>query len=302
MESKSNTPSSESNYTEPRKSVPMYLIAIVITLSVVAILLAIMLYVKSDQHKENLQYVEVEKQKLEIELNELIVEYDSLKIDSDSLVDQLGAEQDKIRQLLKREASSATKLRMYTRELETLRKVMRSYIVQIDSLNTRNQELTDENIMVRGELQQVSSDFEEVTKQRDELTSTVKQAKQLIAKNIISVGLNESSKEKDKIKKIAKIRVSFTVLENNVADAGSKTIYLRIVRPDEKVLSSPDNGMFQYDGESLDYSEKRVIDYEKSDLDVTIYWDLTDELIAGIYFADLYAEGYKIGSHEFALK
>ena len=72
---------------------------------------------------------------------------------TDSLTDQLGAEQDKIRQLLKRDASNATKIRMYQRELETLRKVMRSYIVQIDSLNTRNQELTAENIQVRGERQ-----------------------------------------------------------------------------------------------------------------------------------------------------
>jgi hypothetical protein len=302
MDSKSNIPQSGSSFKEPKKSVPMYLIAIVITLAVVAVLLSIKLYLDHRSHTENLRFVETEKQKLELELNGLIVEYDSLKMQSDSLSDQLGAEQDKIRQLLKREASSATKIRMYQRELETLRKVMRSYIVQIDSLNTRNQELTAENIQVRGELQQVSSNLEEVSKQRDELSSTVKLAQRLNAKNVIAVGLNDRSNEKDKIKKIAKLRVCFTVLENNVALAGSKTIYLRIVRPDEQALSSADNGMFEYDGQSIEYSAKRELEYENTDIDMCIYWDVISELIPGTYFAILYCEGYEIGSGSFALK
>ena len=302
MESKSNTPRPGMSYQEPRKKVPMYLIAIVITLAVVAILLAITLYTSNRKNTENRILIENEKHKLEGELNDLIVEYDSLKMQTDSLTDQLGAEQDKIRQLLKRDASNATKIRMYQRELETLRKVMRSYIVQIDSLNTRNQELTAENIQVRGELQQMSTNFEQVSKQRDELTSTVKLAQKLNAKNVIVIGLNENSKEKDRAKKIAKLKTCFTVLENNVADAGSKTIYLRLIRPDESVLPSPDNGMFEAQGETLEYSARRELEYENADIDMCIFWDVNEELMSGTYFAILYAEGYEIGSGSFALK
>ena len=303
MESKTNTSKPGASYQEPKKKVPMYLIALVITLSVVAILLGIKLYTDSRAHKENMLYVEGEKQKLETELTGLIVEYDSLKTFNDSLAGQLTAEQEKIRQLLKREASSTTKIKMYERELETLRKVMRSYIVQIDSLNTKNQELTAENIMVRQELNQVTTDYEEVSRQKEELSSTVKVAQQLIAKDVAIDGLNKSSKETTKVRKIEKIRVCFTVEKNKVALAGNKTIYLRITRPDDLVLSSPEAGTFEYNGELLVYSAKRDLEYENVEIEMCIYWDVTEDLIEGTYLISLYTEGYElVGSEPIVLK
>ena len=280
----------------------MMLVAVVITLSVIAILLALKLYIDTRKHNENMQFIEAEKSKLEGELNYLIVEYDSLKMQSDSLADQLEAEQDKIRQLLKREASSTTKIKMYQRELETLRKVMRSYIVQIDSLNTRNLELTEENIQVRRELHKVSSDFEVLSKEKEQLSTTVKVAQRLSAKDIVCEGLNKNSKPKDKISKIEKIRVCFTVRENAVADPGIKTIYLTITRPDDIILSSPEAGMFMYDGESMVYSAKRDLEYDNADIDICIYWDITEELIPGTYFMTLYSEGFEIGTSTLILK
>jgi predicted nuclease with TOPRIM domain len=302
MESKTNTPNPRPPYEEPKKKVPMYLIALVITLTVVSILLAIKLYSDTRSHNENMQFVEAEKGKLEGELNGLIVEYDSLKGENDSLASQLTAEQDKIRELLKREASSTTKIKMYQRELETLRKVMRSYIVQIDSLNTRNRELTEENVQVRQELNQVTTDYETVSKQKEELSQTVKIAQKLDAKNIFAEGMNKNSKPSDKIKKIAKIRVCYTIRENNIAIAGKKMIYMRISRPDDVVLSSPEAGTFDYDGQSLVYSSKRELEYENVDIDMCIYWDVTEELIPGTYFVNLYSEGYEIGTSSFVIK
>jgi predicted nuclease with TOPRIM domain len=302
MESKTNTPNPRPPYEEPKKKVPMYLIALVITLTVVSILLAIKLYSDTRSHNENMQFVEAEKGKLEGELNGLIVEYDSLKGENDSLASQLTAEQDKIRELLKRDASSTTKIKMYQRELETLRKVMRSYIVQIDSLNTRNRELTEENVQVRQELNQVTTDYETVSKQKEELSQTVKIAQKLDAKNIFAEGMNKNSKPSDKIKKIAKIRVCYTIRENNIAIAGKKMIYMRISRPDDVVLSSPEAGTFDYDGQSLVYSSKRELEYENVDIDMCIYWDVTEELIPGTYFVNLYSEGYEIGTSSFVIK
>jgi chromosome segregation ATPase len=280
----------------------MLLIAVVITLTVIAILLALKLYIDTRKHNENMDFIEAEKSKLEGELNYLIIEYDSLMIQSDSLSGQLQAEQDKIRRLLKREASSTTKIKMYERELETLRKVMRSYIVQIDSLNTKNLELTEENIQVRRELTNLSTDYDELSKQKEELSSTVKVAQKLIAKNIVSEGLNRNSKPKNKISKIEKIRICFTIQENAVAEAGSKAIYLTITRPDDIILSSPDAGMFMLDGESRIYSAKRELEYDNADIDMCIYWDATEELIPGTYFINLYSEGFEIGTSTLILK
>ncbi len=302
MEPKSDTSKPTMPSPPPEKRVPMYLIAIVITLSVIAILLGIKLFTDNRKNSENLQYVEGERSKLEKELNDLIVVYDTLKTQNDSLAQQLEAEQERIMNLLKRQASSTTKIKMYQRELETLRKVMKSYIVQIDSLNTRNQELTDENVQVRQELHQKSTDYDELSKTAHELSETVRFAQKLIATNITAEGLNKSSKPKNKIGKIEKIRVCFIIRENTVAKAGNKTIYLQITRPDEVVLSSADGGIVDFDNESIAYSAKRDIDYANADIDLCIFWDVSEELIPGTYFIRLYSEGHEIGTTSLAIK
>lgn len=290
---------------EQKPKVPMYMIAILITLGVLVVVLGIVLYQNTQnltQAEEDKAYVETQKVELESELNELIVGYDSLRTENDSINGRLVVEQDKIRRLLRVQASNAQKLKMYEKELGTLRKIMRGYIVQIDSLNTRNRELTEENVAVRTELRQKEEDYDQLSETTDHLSSKVAEAQKLTAKNILAEGLNSRSKSHTKISKIEKLRICFTVRENNVAEAGSKLIYARILRPDEIVLSSPEAGMFEFKEESLVYSAKRELEYDNMDIDLCIYWDKTEELIPGTYFIALYSEGHEIGTTSIELK
>lgn len=290
----------------PERRVPMYLIATVITLVVVSILLGVLLYKMTQERntaKEDLQYTEAVKTKLEGQLKGLIVEYDSLKTSNDTLNQQIEIEQDKIRRLLGINASNVVKIKMYQRELQTLRQVMRSYIVQIDSLNTKNRQLAEENKQVHTQISALSSKNEELQQHNMELSSTVKIAQKLSAKDIVAEGLNRNSKPKDKASKIEKIRVCFTVRENPVAEAGNKMIFLRLVRSsDEVVLASPDAGSFDFNGKTMAYSAKRELEYEKADIDMCMYWDATEKLKPDTYFVTLYSEGYEIGNSTFVLK
>ncbi len=304
MEPTNNT-KSYSPYSKPQQKVPMYLVVILITLSVLAIVLGIVLYQKSQAltlSEEDRAFVEEQRSSLEGELGELIVGYDSLKTENDSINQRLVIEQDKIRRLLKVNASNAEKIRMYEKELGTLRQVMRSYIIQIDSLNTRNRELTEENIAVKTELQAKEVQYQELSETKELLTKKVAEAQKLSAKGILVEGLNNRSKPKNDVDKIAKIRVCFTIRENTVAEPGKKMIYLRIQRPDEVVLSSSDAGMFEYQKQSVVYTAKRELDYDNLDIDMCIYWDKSEELIAGTYKITIYAEGYEIGTGSIELK
>ncbi len=297
---------SKPEYTYHSKpKLPMPIIAALITLSILAAALLVIFLRNSKQlteARESIVFVEEQKTQLETELNGLIIGYDSLKTESDSLNQRLEVEQEKIRRLLRRQASSATKIKMYEKELKTLREVMRSYIIQIDSLNTRNRELTEENIAVRTQLQEAESNIQELSDTKDQLSSKVALAQKLTAKTIVPVGLNSRSKEKDKISKIEKLRVCFAVRENNIADPGKKVIYVQIIRPDQIVLSSPEAGLFEYQGESAVYTAKRELEYDNMDIDMCIYWDKTEELIPGTYTVVLYCEGYEIGQATFDLK
>ena len=58
---------------------------------------------------------------------------------------------------------------MYKREMETIRSVLRSYIVQIDSLNMQNQELMAENKQLRNTERRLTTEKEQLEKDKSQL-------------------------------------------------------------------------------------------------------------------------------------
>jgi hypothetical protein len=290
---------------QPDKKPSTALVVLVVLLSLAVIVLAYKYITKSSvlvQTKDEKTVLENVKSDLEKQLRDMIVEYDSLKTNDDSVNTLLGKQQDKIKNLLRMNATDAQKILKYQGELETLRKVMKSYIVQIDSLNTRNLELTAENVTVKEKLSSSETQNVQLSKEKEMLNTQVQLAKVLSAKSIVATPLNKSSKENSKISKVAKIKVCFTIRENSVAEAGQKDIYLRIIRPDEVVLPSGTSETFEYNGQKVIFSSKRQLQYDNKDIDMCIFWDKNADLIAGNYTVILYAENYEIGSATFTLK
>ena len=307
METSGNNETEFKDYPnqESERKTPLILLIIIIILVVAIGIMGYKLYDDSRELKKSYEAnLLLKEQKMEFEgkLHSLITEYDSLMTQNDSVNVLLKTEQEKIRRLLKYRASDATKIVMYKKELETLRDVMRSYIVQIDSLNIRNEELTAENVIVRTRLREVESDKEKLSEEAQALSFKVQVASVLTAKNVVAEALNKNSKPKNKVSKVEKIKICFTVRENAIAQPGTKDVYLRIIRPDDIILTSDINNNFEYNNEKVIYSAMRQLEYDNKDIDMCIYWDRDEELIPGIYSVILYCEGYEIGYTTFALK
>ena len=304
MEETTTTPKHE--YQPEKKGTPMWLLAVAITLAVIAIILGIKLYLNTQEIKEDkgtIDTMQLERLELENELQKYVYQIDSIKYENDSISDELLSHREKITAMLKQKASDKQKIKMYQEQLETMRKIMRSYIVQIDSLNTSNEQLRVENVDLSQNLATSQQQNIEKDEKIEKLTEVQSKAQRLVLASIIAEGLNSSSKPKDKINKIAKIRVSLTVRSNELAIPGPKTIFVRIIRPDGAVLpSSESGGMFEYQGNVIYYSAKRVIDYNQEEISTNIYWDKTEDLIAGEYFVEVYCEGHQIGTATFYLK
>jgi hypothetical protein len=129
----------------------------------------------------------------------------------------------------------------------------------------------------------------------------VEKASVLSAKNIVVTPLNKRSKENLRSDKVDKLRTCFTIRENAVIPPGNKTIYLRIARPDDVILTSGVN-LFDFQGEQIVFTASREVQYENVDIDLCIFWTNDGQLIPGNYQAHIYAEGNEIGSITFALK
>lgn len=253
------------------------------------------------QLEEYSTFITEQKDSLEFELKGIIIQYDSLMTENDTMNLKLMEQQDKIERLLKLRISDAEKIRKYEKELGTIRKVLRSYIVQIDSLNTRNQILTAENKQLRNRSTEVENINRQLSQEKEELLTITDEAKTLIAAGITTIGLNSRSREQTKFNKVEKLKTDFTVRRNTVAEPGSKIIYLRILRPDGIVLGSPVQDVISVNGEELAFSASREIIYENADIPVSIYWDNNGDLVPGTYQTQLFEGGKLIGESEFNL-
>ena len=284
-----------------KRKAPVFLIILIIILSCVIIYLGFTYYNLKKQSQIEKTELERQRTNLETELHNIYNQYDSLKSENDTMNLKLLAEQQRIEKLLKISANNVYKIRMYEKELKTIREVLKSYVIQIDSLNQANIALRTENIEVKQKLRQTEIEKDELTVQKEELTQMVEKASVLSAKNIVITPLNKRSKENLRSDKVDKLRTCFTIRENAVMPPGNKTIYLRIARPDDVILSSGVN-LFEFQGEQIVFSASREVQYENVDIELCIFWTNDGQLIPGNYRVNIYVDGNDIGSTTFALK
>jgi hypothetical protein len=284
-----------------KKSTPVGMIVTSIILGVALISLIYMYFDKKNKMIEMETVLSQEKDSLANELRHMVVAFDTLKTNNDTLKAGVEKQKNKIVQLLSVNASNVRLIKSYKNEISTMRDIMKSYIVQIDSLNTRNKLLTSENTEIKQQITEVRNSNTELSKVKEELSTKVEVASIIQAKNITAVSLNKKRKETTRIGNLDKLRICFTLRENALAKAGQKDVFMRVIRPDSlAVASSPDN-LFEYKGNKIIYSATRQVDYSNQDIEVCIFLDNKGDFVIGNYSVELYLDDNIIGRTNFML-
>lgn len=267
-----------------------------------------LLVMEKTTNKELVQEFELEKEDLENEYTRFAQQYDELKltISNDSLSVLLEQEQLKTQRLLEElrtvKSSNASEIRRLKKELASLRKVMISYINQIDSLNqltAHQQEIIKD---VTRKYNAASKQISSLSEEKKTLNEKVALAAQLDVTNIRIESQNKRGRETDRVKNVVKFKIDFSIVKNITAETGEKTLYLRITKPDNSVLTKSDANTFRYENRNLAYSIKKYIEYTGEEQAVTVYWNVEEYLYAGNYRVDIFADGTLIGSQSFSLR
>ena len=193
-------------------------------------------------------------------------------------------------------------LKAKQQELKTVRAVLRSYVMQIDSLNRINEALTTENKEVKKKYSEATRQINTLAQEKKNLNEKVTLAAQLDATNFVIETKNKRGKVTNKVKNVKKIAVSFTIVKNITAKTGERTIYVRIANPNNEVLSKSASDTFTYENRDLEYSIKKYIEYTGEEQTVTVYWDVEEFLPAGTYQVYVFADGTMIGQQSFSMK
>ena len=265
-------------------------------------IVSFLLFRSHSANQEMQQLFEVEKEEMENEYSNFANQYDELqiKINNDSLYQKLEQEKLKTQRLLEElrqvKSSNAAEIMRLRKELKTVRAVMRTYIIQIDSLNRINQQLTSENQSVKKKYNEATQQISSLSEEKKTLNEKVTLASQLDATHITVTPTNKRGKKTDRIKRITRLDISFTVVKNITAETGQRTLYVRITKPNQEVLTKSAANTFPYENRNIAYSIKKYIEYTGEEQNVTVYWNVEEFLQAGTYRVDIFADGNLIGS------
>lgn len=263
---------------------------------------------KSAENKDMVALFDIEKEEMENEYSSFASQYDELQIqiNNDSLQAKLESEKIKTQRLLEElrqvKSTNATEIARLRKELNTVRAVLRTYIIQIDSLNQLNQALASENKEVKARYNEAARKISNLAVEKETLNKKVNLAAQLDATGIYIAARNKKGKTAKKVKDVTKFVINFTVVKNITATTGERTLYIRIAKPNNDILSKNSSNTFEYENKQLSYSIRKHIEYTGEEQDVTVYWDVEEFLNAGTYQVYIFADGTMIGSQSFNLE
>ena len=250
--------------------------------------------------------LEDEKAELTQQLLNLQSDFETLNSDYESINSQLDTSREQVALLIdklsKTEATNRAKIRQYEKELGTLRSIMRGYIVQIDSLNTLNKQLTADAAAARKEAAESRQANENLTRQVENLSGQVAAGSVIKGRGLSLAAYNASERETDRSSRVTYFLATVTLAANDIAERGPVRIYVRVKDPNGIILLNNNSTDFTFKGETMSASASREVDYEGDDLAVGVYVKDMSNLVKGIYTVDAYTEKASLGHAELMLR
>ncbi|MDR0729516.1 MAG: hypothetical protein LBF19_05275 [Prevotellaceae bacterium] len=282
-----------------------------IILGIIVVVLGIVLIYLSvstiPEQKSVITALNTEKDDLMIKMQTLRAQYDDLKTDNDTLNAQLEVEKQKVDMMIDRlkktEATNRARIREYEKELGTLRDIMRGYIRQIDSLNTLNTNLRRDVTIARAEVRASDERYQNLVQTAGDLVQKLEKGAIVKARDIKVTAINEKGKEVTRAGNTSKLRTCVTLIENDIADPGPRSVFVRVKGPDGILMTPSENNIFRVEDGQLIYSAVREVDYQGQDIEVCVFYGSNNEKFAkGAYTVDVFSGGVLLGSGQALLK
>ena len=235
----------------------------------------------------------------ELELNKgKNAELDSLLVERNREIQEKAAQ---IQRLMRTNGN-------YKEELEKLRYYVKKYQQEIADLTEKNEKLQKENKQIQQNLSEQRDKNEELTMKNINLENKVNLGKKMSFTAFTVEGVNRRSSgretETNRARRVDLLKIEFTLDLNYLTDLGMKKFYLRIITPEGTTLSSENlgGGTFSIAGEEYLYTMIHETEFDNSGQSITFYYDKGSEWEKGLYKAEVYAEGFLIGTKEIKLR
>lgn len=263
---------------------------------------------KEAEMTEVVQMMNFEKEQVQKEYANLNQEFDGIttNIKNDSLVKLLQDQKSKVQQLLEElrvtKSTNAKRIAQLKKELATVRQVMIQYVNQIDSLDRANKVLKTENVEVHKKYKAATETVQLLSKEKESLNQVVTRAAILEVTNFKMTPLNSAGKKTSWFSQTATLQFNYSIAKNITSQPGEKILYMRIIRPDDEVLTKSPNNVFQFENKNIAYSSSKRFEYSGEAQNDVIYWKVGEILPKGNYRAEFFVDGNRTGNFSFVFE
>ncbi|MFC3417326.1 hypothetical protein [Algoriphagus hitonicola] len=241
------------------------------------------------------------------QLNLRIQEIEQLGGDIEALEevrDQLIAERNSSRQ------RSAAEIAELNQKINSYDGLLEEKDQEILELRAMNQQLYAENQDLKSTQAEIEEEVAELNIERENLQSKVDVASKLKAENIAIAAINSRGRErvettKDfKNRQIERIKVSFNLADNKVAERGPRNVYVQILAPNEQPIFdvAKGSGTFMLEGNELFYTVKQDIIFDNSGETLTFFYEKGSDYASGDHEIRIFVDDYQVGSQVFSVK
>lgn len=298
----------------------------ILTIVLVVALLGTWGYIIWDKNKtkENLDQKEnliastsIQRDELQKELEDATMRYDMLKTSNsrkDSTISSKDREIDekkaRIQELLSKSNATAANLKEARNLISSLKGDIEGYKQQIEILKGENTALAQEKAAVTEERNKVQKEYDSAQTVIKTKEDVINVGSTLHASNFNIVGINEKGsgreKETSTAKRVDKLRISFDLDENLIAETGKKDIYICITAPDGTPVAVEALGSGKFstrEGLEKVYTQKLEVNYTQNKRqNVTFDWKQNSDFNTGNYKIEVYNNGFKVGEGTRPLK
>lgn len=233
---------------------------------------------------------------------------------------KVKADLERDKEILRRgNASSASSARAMIAKYDIKIKEYEAFLIEKDTLIANLQRengvlvasvqtLNQENTAVKTERQLARDSVANYAAQNQELATKVTRASALKAQNVKVYAVSSKGKVRDddayKAKRLDKIKLVYTLLDNPLTKEEAKDVYVRVLDPDGAIVSDMANGSgtFTVDGNETVYTTKQTVNYSSKGQTVELLYTRGTTYKPGKYTVVLYSEGFQIGQGEFAVR
>ncbi len=269
-------------------------------------------YIKYKNTGDKVYELTDEKVNMQAEIDRIEAELDRLTEANVELDASLKASQDSVRSTistlrfqLAQNNLTREQLAEARQEIGQLKEQVSQYRSEVEHLRGQNEQLLSERDELKQEVSSSSDRVAMLEEENMDLTDKVRLASALKISSLSISGVRERSNEREntdtRARRIDKLRIDFTIADNPLAELGMHDIYMRVIDPNGN-LRTVDYGLFEVDGNPIQYTYKTAIDFANDGATYSIEWKDSKAFQKGTYTILLYIDGAVMGQGSVVLK